>query len=171
MRHQKYLSIAKQVINKSNVVKSYKKNKQQQKLSKKNKLYLLSFIGGVSMLIVIVFVFYTIFYNPVPSIYYGTWVNTTNTKNIAKVLIQNINGKTFVQLFGAGLHELIPWGSAQATYSENTLSGFYSFNYKYTRFTISLGSDNRLNIETFNHYIDNSNRFDINTTDLLKKQL
>jgi hypothetical protein len=156
------------IDSKSEVIKD-KKNKIQELL--KNKVHILYLIIGGSLIISGIFVYYALFYNPIPSTYYGIWANTTNTDSIAKSVIQNINGKTFVQLFGAVTNRLEPWKTVQATYTNNILSGSIILNYKITKFNVSLISDNTLKVETFNHYVDNSNRSDLHTIDLLKKQL
>jgi hypothetical protein len=91
----------------------------------------------------------------------GTWVNAdANTSGMTKLFVAKVNQQ---QASFRGYGKCSPtdcdWGAIPAAFSQPWTVGVYNFGFKQTRISISRAGD-FLQIQTYDHYTDNSGRQD-----------
>jgi hypothetical protein len=105
-----------------------------------------------------------------PSIFEGSWSNSTNTRSITKAILfqgENNTGVFKVNFFGSCVPFDCNWGVTNGYYSDKKIYGEYVFDYKTTSFDITLTNKGELNITQVNEY--NYGRPDLISVDILHR--
>jgi hypothetical protein len=102
--------------------------------------------------------------------YLGNWKNVdTNTQGITRIELTKSGGKIFVHAWGKCHPEDCDWGAVEAfAYAQSVsesminntrvVTAVYSTNFSQTVLVVRLMSGNRLQVEVFTRFTDNSNR-------------
>jgi len=116
--------------------------------------------------------------NP-PVTFFNEWVNIdSQTDNIKRVSIQEKDGGTFINMFGAcsptdcNFREYSP--SPVVTYNYNPETGIlhveWVFDFKTMTQELTITPDGQLKVATHEHFTDNSGRLDYDTVSYFTKQ-
>lgn len=99
-----------------------------------------------------------------PAAFLGNWTNTNrSSRNIVRV---EITPDKMIQLFGScsptpcdmGKVPLITYGRSVSDANHRAATADYTFNFKKTRVVAKILGGNRLYLETYNEFTDNSGR-------------
>jgi hypothetical protein len=91
-----------------------------------------------------------------PSLFLGTWINSSSTKSITKVIVSaDRNGGLFqIHFFGSCIPTYCDWGVTRGYYNNKVIQGTYLFYFKTTKFTLSLTDNGKLEVTQVNYYND-----------------
>lgn len=103
-----------------------------------------------------------------PRDFAGTWVNTnSNTRGITKLVIRRVGtNKLSIRVYGScsprdcdwGRTKLITYGSSVQDTNHRSATASYNKSFANTFLTINLRSNDRLGLQSFTQFKDNSNR-------------
>ncbi|MBF2016352.1 MAG: hypothetical protein IGS23_14345 [Rivularia sp. T60_A2020_040] len=114
-----------------------------------------------------------------PADFVGTWQNTnSNTRGITKLVVTKASGnKLNIRVFGSCSPRDCDWGTASLTTygtsvqdaNHRAATTNYNKSFANTLLTINLGATNRLNLQSFTQFKDNSNRQNYTSTEAFRK--
>jgi hypothetical protein len=115
-----------------------------------------------------------------PADFIGTWENTnSSTRGITKLVVTKASGnKLNIKVFGScsptdcdwGTKSLTTYGSSVQDANHRSATTNYNKNFADSLLTINLGGTNRLNLQNFTSFKDNSNRQNYSSTEVFRKR-
>lgn len=103
----------------------------------------------------------------VSSLFLGTWLNSSSTESITKVIVSPIRQGLFqIHFFGSCVPTYCDWGVTRGYYNDKVIQGTYQFDFKTTKFTLSLTDDGKLEVLQVNYY--NDGRPNLTLKDMLR---
>jgi len=115
-----------------------------------------------------------------PRDFVGTWVNTnSNTRGITKLVVRRAGGnRLVVRVFGScsprdcdwGRARLTTYGSSVQDKNHRSATTTYNKNFANTFLTINLRGRNRMSLQSFTQFKDNSNRQNYTSRAVFRKR-
>lgn len=115
-----------------------------------------------------------------PRDFVGTWVNTnSNTRGITKLVVRRVrSNRLVVRVYGSCSPRDCDWGRARlTTYGKSvqdrnhrSATTTYNKNFADTFLTINLRGRNKLSLQSFTQFKDNSNRQNYTSREVFRKR-
>ncbi|AFY56484.1 hypothetical protein Riv7116_4044 [Rivularia sp. PCC 7116] len=115
-----------------------------------------------------------------PRDFVGTWVNTnSNTRGITKLVVRRVSGnRLIVRTYGSCSPRDCDWGRARLTTYGNSVQDrnhrsattTYNKSFANTLLTINLRGRDRLSLQSFTQFKDNSNRQNYTSRAVFRKR-
>lgn len=115
-----------------------------------------------------------------PRDFVGTWVNTnSNTRGITKLVVRRAGGnRLVVRVFGScsprdcdwGRARLTTYGSSVQDRNHRSATTTYNMNFANTFLTINLRGRDRMSLQSFTQFKDNSNRQNYTSRAVFRKR-